>query len=247
MKKTSVIIYLLVLLFSFFIFPNSTALADCEESGLLPPCTCSGRCGLNDFLSLGSRLVQYGIGILAAVALGFIIYSGFSLLMSFGNPEKVEAGKKRLGGTIRGVVMVLLAWALVNTIIFILTGNNSGFIFGEGPGWWEFEETKEIKEVLNMGGSFGEGKPEGCTNNTCTVYYLRDRDPQLNEKGEVCYYRRETLTKQYKVHVQRCEERDEKEPQLRRTVDYCISLGNCKGNNNFLCCDSGEIFTIQRE
>lgn len=143
MKKIYLIIGIVGIIVSvLLIFPIATVQADCNPGAILPPCTCSGQCYLNDFLALASRLAQYGLGLLSIVVLFFVIQGGFSLMTAMGNPEKIEAGKKLLGGTFRGVAIVLLAWAIVNTLIFFLTGNNSGLLFsGTGNPWWHFEET----------------------------------------------------------------------------------------------------------
>lgn len=128
------------------VFTPLTAFADgCTVGELLPPCACSGNCQLNDFLALASNLAQWGVGILAGIVVGILIYGGFGMIMTFGNAEKIEANKKLLGGTFRGMAVVLLGWLIVNTIIFFLTGRGDGLLYQgadktTGP-WWHFEET----------------------------------------------------------------------------------------------------------
>ena len=141
MKKLLLIVLGLTF-FSLFLFPVLNVQADCNPTLLLPPCTCSGNCKLNDFLALAARMAQYGLGLLTLVTIGFVIQGGFSLMTAMGSSEKIESGKKLLGGTFRGMAIVLLAWIMVNTIIFLFTGNACGLLFGgTGNPWWKFEET----------------------------------------------------------------------------------------------------------
>lgn len=128
------------------VFTPLAVLADgCNIGELLPPCACSGNCQLNDFLALASNLAQWGVGILAGIVVGILIYGGFGMIMTFGNPEKIEANKKLLGGTFRGMAVVLLGWVIVSTIIYFLTGLGDGLLYQgadktTGP-WWHFTET----------------------------------------------------------------------------------------------------------
>ncbi|PIY96859.1 MAG: hypothetical protein COY66_02360 [Candidatus Kerfeldbacteria bacterium CG_4_10_14_0_8_um_filter_42_10] len=141
-KNTLTFIFLGLGLLSIFLLSANPVYSDCEPGSLLPPCTCSGNCKLNDFLALAAQLAQYGLGLLSIITLFFVIQSGFSLMTAMGNSEKIESGKKMLGGTFRGMAIVLLAWVLVNTIVFLFTGNASGLLFGgTGNPWWKFEET----------------------------------------------------------------------------------------------------------
>lgn len=144
--KQGLLKIIIILPLLVFLFVPRIALADgCNIGELLPPCACSGNCQLNDFLALASNLAQWGVGILAGIVVGLLIYGGFGMMMSFGNAEKIEANKKLLGGTFRGLAIVLLGWVIVNTIIFFLTGNGDGLLYKgadeiRGP-WWHFTET----------------------------------------------------------------------------------------------------------
>jgi len=208
-KKLLIVTFFLGLFCSLFIFPVFPAWADCEPGKLLPPCTCSGNCKLTDFLALGSRLVQYGIGILSVITLGFIIYGGISFLMAMGSPEKIEAGKKILGGTIRGVAIILLAWTIVNTVIFFLTGNTSGLLFGgTGEPWWKFKETSLSEMYENSGDEF-------CPFRRTMKEGVVQKDPQE------CT---DTIDKGWDTDEEKHDH-------------YCRSLGVCEGPKSILCCD----------
>jgi hypothetical protein len=52
------------------------------------------------------------------VAVGFVMYGGFLMITSAGNPGAVEKGKKTISGALIGLVISILAYAIVT---FILT------------------------------------------------------------------------------------------------------------------------------
>lgn len=158
-------------------------LADgCNNIGeLLPQCACSGYCQLSDFLALAANLAQWGVGILAGIVVGLLIYGGFGMMTAFGSAEKIEANKKLLGGTFRGMAIVLLGWVIVSTIISFLTGRGDGLLYQgadktTGP-WWEFEETSNCpprwddvtkKEVpQHCINATAEGNDDWYTNKNC--------------------------------------------------------------------------------
>ena len=221
MKKQFFIISFIVFVALLVLVPVTPVLADCETGNLLPPCTCSGQCQLTDFLALGSNIMQYGVGILAAVAIGFFIHGGFTLLMAMGNPEKIEAGKKILGGAFKGVAMVMLSWILVSTIIFFTTGNSSGLLFGRGNEWWQFEETQLHEMYLpREAESF------------CPVRVAaapKSKDCSMIIYQQTCY---DTTLGQPGWGV------DEGTRDAALQEGNCRSLGVCEGNAQQLCCDS---------
>ena len=55
------------------------------------------------------------------LALAFIIYGGYLYLLSGGDAAKVAKGKKALTGAIIGLVIILLASAIVNFILGIIS------------------------------------------------------------------------------------------------------------------------------
>lgn len=211
MKKRFIIISLSAFVALLILTPTAPALADCEPGNFLPPCSCSGQCKLTDFLALGSNIMRYGVGILAAVAIGFFINAGYTLLMAMGNPEKIDAGKKQLGATFKGVAVVMLAWVLVSTIIFFTTGNSSGLLFGRGDKWWEFKQTQLYEMYLPY-----------QANSYCPA---RTYAPPASEDKCSMY-----------IALQGCTTVDYTDEQWMAT-SHCRSLGVCPGGPERLCCD----------
>jgi len=77
-------------------------------------------CKLHDIFSTAARIVKYlfsGAGIIAA---GGIVFGGFQMVMSAGNEGLVQAGKKTVTNSLIGLIIVLLAVLMVQTLITFL-------------------------------------------------------------------------------------------------------------------------------
>lgn len=59
------------------------------------------------------NIIQWVLGILALVAVVMIIIGGFQWLTSAGNEERIEKAKKVISSAVIGLIIVLLAWAIV--------------------------------------------------------------------------------------------------------------------------------------
>ncbi|MBI5037756.1 MAG: Ig-like domain-containing protein [Candidatus Kerfeldbacteria bacterium] len=83
--------------------------------------------GTADLLSTVINIVQWALGFLGLIAVIFIMYGGFVWMTAAGNQEKVEKAKKIITRAVIGLVIVLLAWAIVTFIVdraLDLTGGN---------------------------------------------------------------------------------------------------------------------------
>lgn len=70
-----------------------------------------------DFSVLLVNLVNWILGLLGVIAVAMIILGGFQWLISGGNDESVAAAKKTIGNAVIGIIVVLLAWAVVHFTI----------------------------------------------------------------------------------------------------------------------------------
>lgn len=66
------------------------------------------------FVMLGINVARYLFGIVGALALLFFIYGGFILILSQGNPEKIQKGTGAIIAAIIGLAIVFAAYVLVN-------------------------------------------------------------------------------------------------------------------------------------
>lgn len=66
-----------------------------------------------DLVQTVINIIQWILGLLGLVAVIMIIIGGFRWMTAGGNEEKVETAKKILTAAIIGLIIVLLAWAIV--------------------------------------------------------------------------------------------------------------------------------------
>jgi len=95
--------------------------------------SCTGSdCDLCHLLETVSNIYNFVLGIVFAVAVLFLIVSGFQILMSGGKRDLVKQAKSRLKVTLIGFGFILLGWLAIHTL-FLSTGyTNAG-------SWWEFK------------------------------------------------------------------------------------------------------------
>ncbi|MBI5404760.1 MAG: hypothetical protein HY976_00885 [Candidatus Kerfeldbacteria bacterium] len=59
------------------------------------------------------NIISWVLGIVSLVAVVMIIIGGLQWMTSGGNEEKVEKAKKTISSAVVGIVIVILAWAIV--------------------------------------------------------------------------------------------------------------------------------------
>ncbi len=59
------------------------------------------------------NILNLALGLLALIAVVMIIIGGFTWLTAGGNEEKVDKAKKIISAAVIGLIIVLLAWAVV--------------------------------------------------------------------------------------------------------------------------------------
>lgn len=62
------------------------------------------------------ELFKLGIGIAGGIAMLLILFGGFQILTSAGNPERLNAGKELIGSAITGLLMILFSTFLLKVI-----------------------------------------------------------------------------------------------------------------------------------
>lgn len=84
-------------------------------------------CTLQDFIGLPGSIIDWLLKIVTALAIFFITVGGIILLISAGNPELKNLGKKTLFAAIVGLALSLGARAIINFILDTL-GAKGGHI-----------------------------------------------------------------------------------------------------------------------
>ena len=73
--------------------------------------------GTADLESTVIQIVQWVLGFLGLVAVIMILIGGFQWMTAGGNEEKVASAKKIISAAVIGLIIVLLAWAIVIFVI----------------------------------------------------------------------------------------------------------------------------------
>jgi len=85
---------------------------------------------INNLGDLVSVLIPYIFGITGIILLLMIVFSGFQMLTSAGDPKAMEAGQKRLVNAIIGFVVIFLSFWIVKFVGQILGIESIVTIFG---------------------------------------------------------------------------------------------------------------------
>lgn len=67
----------------------------------------------NTFLG---QLLSWSIGIAGGIAFLLIVYAGFMIMSSSGNPDRLKAGQELMTSAISGVVLLILSIFILNVI-----------------------------------------------------------------------------------------------------------------------------------
>lgn len=92
-----------------------------DYAGALPDCAFSGTCrSVNDLLQLIINFASGMFLILGSFAFAFFVYGGFKMIISMGNAEMVETGKKTMIAAALGLVVAMVAYTAIDLMLDIL-------------------------------------------------------------------------------------------------------------------------------
>jgi hypothetical protein len=69
-----------------------------------------------------SQILGIGVGIGGGIAFLLILFGGFQILMSAGNPEKLNAGKELVTSAITGLLIIIFSLFILRLIGFNILG-----------------------------------------------------------------------------------------------------------------------------
>jgi len=82
--------------------------------------------------ALIANIVKSMLGLTAVLAVGFIVYGGFLYITAAGDDSQIKKGKEALMGAIIGIIVIGLAYAIVQFVIGAVGGGGSGSGVGGG-------------------------------------------------------------------------------------------------------------------
>ena len=101
---------------SAFTCPDKT-IREGESVSALSECNVEKTEGEKSLMSNVSMLINVFASVMGFLAIGMIIYGGFMLLTAQGDPAKIKRGKDVVIYSIIGVILVMLAYAIVNFVM----------------------------------------------------------------------------------------------------------------------------------
>jgi len=83
----------------------------------MPSCTPTELgCIPNDPVGFVAKFYAIGLGLIGGVSLLFIIYGGYIILVSQGNPEKINNGKSYILYAIIGLLLAIFGFVFIQVI-----------------------------------------------------------------------------------------------------------------------------------
>lgn len=104
-----------------FVFVGFLALIPAVGFAQIVPCQ-GPDCDWGALITLGERILKFMVTISVFVAAIMFAYAGWLFFSDTGNASNVEKGKKIFGAVVLGLIIVLVAWLVVDTILETLTG-----------------------------------------------------------------------------------------------------------------------------
>ncbi|MCB9818628.1 TrbC/VirB2 family protein [Candidatus Nomurabacteria bacterium] len=115
-SKVSVLGFILALMFL-------PALVMAQDSGLIPCGYGDNPCDTSDVANFVNGLISFLIQMLGIIAVIVMVYAGFMLVTSGGDEGQWTKAKSLFTNVVIGIVIILAAWLIVDTIMKTLTGD----------------------------------------------------------------------------------------------------------------------------
>lgn len=88
--------------------------------GPLVPCD-GTDCDFESIVTLAERILNFLVGLGIVVSAAMFAYTGWLFFSDSGSTQNVEQGKKVFGYVVIGLVIILAAWLVVDTLLKALT------------------------------------------------------------------------------------------------------------------------------
>ncbi|MBU0577320.1 pilin [Patescibacteria group bacterium] len=98
-------------LFANNAFAQSAAFFDNPQTGTAPNVAAQGTLGQNI-----TTMINFFLGLLGLIAVGFLIYAGVMMVTAGGNEEQVTKAKKIITWALIGIVLILLSYTIVQFV-----------------------------------------------------------------------------------------------------------------------------------
>lgn len=138
-KKTVLIFFsTVILLAGIFMVAQPASAAPWK---LVPDCGTSG-CNVCDAIGVGINITKIMLGTLGSAALLMFIYGGVLMATSRGHSDQVQKGKDALINAVKGVIIVLGSWVVINYGLAAILGKNDlskVSLFNQNQAWYQVD------------------------------------------------------------------------------------------------------------
>ncbi|MEK7141729.1 MAG: hypothetical protein AAB800_04290 [Patescibacteria group bacterium] len=112
-------LFWIILAISVFVSTQNAYAADpfCDgKKGISTAIGCITADGIGGDKGIVSQIFKLGVGIAGGIAFLLILFGGFQIMTSTGNPEKLNEGKELVASAITGLLMILFSVFLLKFI-----------------------------------------------------------------------------------------------------------------------------------
>ncbi|HPN81570.1 MAG TPA: hypothetical protein PK412_03445 [bacterium] len=105
----------------------ATPIMTYSQTTLIPKtgsCADRGDCTPVDFVALFVRGADIIVGLSGTASILMFVYGGFLMITAYGNDSRIKQGRDAIVATVIGILIVLLAWTLINLVITALYGGS---------------------------------------------------------------------------------------------------------------------------
>lgn len=99
-----------------------------SSAGLVP---CGGpgepMCNSEFVALMANGVIRWLISVLGVIAVIVLVYAGFKMVVSAGDTKAFSDAKQNFTNIVIGIVIILAAWLVVDTLMSLLTGQGLGF------------------------------------------------------------------------------------------------------------------------
>jgi hypothetical protein len=121
MKSKRKIILVSILLCFFIINFSQAALVKCGTSQNQATQQ-SQTCTLSNLFQEVFLIISFLIGSATLLAIGYVLYGSIRMILARGNPQAIQYAKSTMINAITGLIIVLLAYLIVDYALSFLTG-----------------------------------------------------------------------------------------------------------------------------
>ncbi len=94
-----------------------------QSNGLVPCGYDNNPCDTGDAVAFVNGLISFLITMLGVIAVIVLVIVGVQMVVSAGDPSAMKAAKDRFTNIVVGIIIILAAWLVVDTIMRMLTGS----------------------------------------------------------------------------------------------------------------------------